>query len=121
MGGRVPIHLWQRVGTARRRRRGVLVPIFGWDWVTGNHDLSRRRLLFREDQMDLCTIALSASLVAYCPVASHALPFHGPTTQLVQYGSLACGIPPIPPVGCRVGACVCDQYGQNCQWTCICR
>lgn len=34
--------------------------------------------------------------------------------------NLSCGIPPIPPIGCRVGACVCDQYGNNCQWTFIC-
>lgn len=34
--------------------------------------------------------------------------------------NLSCGIPPIPPIGCKVGACVCDQYGQNCQWQFIC-
>ena len=34
--------------------------------------------------------------------------------------SINCGIPPIPPIGCRVGACVCDQYGRNCQYTFIC-
>ena len=35
--------------------------------------------------------------------------------------NLSCGIPPIPPIGCKVGPCVCDQNGQNCQWTFICR
>lgn len=34
--------------------------------------------------------------------------------------NLACGIPPIPPIGCKVGVCVCDKNGQNCQWTFIC-
>jgi hypothetical protein len=34
--------------------------------------------------------------------------------------NLSCGIAPIPPIGCRVGACVCNQYGQNCQWTFVC-
>jgi hypothetical protein len=34
--------------------------------------------------------------------------------------NLQCGIPPIPPLGCRVGACMCDQYGRNCQWTFVC-
>ena len=34
--------------------------------------------------------------------------------------NLACGIPPIPPIGCKVGPCVCDQYGRNCKWTFIC-
>ncbi len=35
--------------------------------------------------------------------------------------NMACGIPPIPPIGCTVGPCVCDQNGNNCQWTMICR
>jgi len=38
----------------------------------------------------------------------------------VAQSSIACGIAPIPPVGCRVGACVCDQNRQNCQWTFVC-
>lgn len=33
--------------------------------------------------------------------------------------NIACGIPPIPPIGCRA-ACFCDQSGSNCQWTFIC-
>ena len=32
-----------------------------------------------------------------------------------------CPIPPIPPVNCRVGPCVCDQNGQNCQYQMICK
>ena len=34
--------------------------------------------------------------------------------------NLSCGLPPLPPIGCQVGACVCDQNGNNCQWTFIC-
>lgn len=34
--------------------------------------------------------------------------------------NMACGLPPLPPLGCKVGACVCNQYGQNCQWTFVC-
>jgi hypothetical protein len=34
--------------------------------------------------------------------------------------SMACGIAPIPPIGCRVGACQCDQNGNNCSWTFVC-
>lgn len=34
--------------------------------------------------------------------------------------SINCGFAPFPPFGCRVGACVCDSYGQNCRWTFIC-
>lgn len=37
----------------------------------------------------------------------------------VHVANLSCGIAPIPPIGCKVGACVCDQYGSNCQWTFI--
>lgn len=39
--------------------------------------------------------------------------------QLAQ-SSIRCGIAPIPPVGCRVGQCVCDNSGQNCKWTFVC-
>lgn len=40
--------------------------------------------------------------------------------RYLHKANMACGIPPIPPVGCKVGACVCDQNRQNCQWTFIC-
>jgi hypothetical protein len=40
--------------------------------------------------------------------------------EFTQVVNLSCGIPPIPPVGCKVGACVCDRNGRNCQWTFIC-
>lgn len=33
--------------------------------------------------------------------------------------SMACGIPPIPPIGCRA-QCVCDADGTDCHWTFIC-
>jgi hypothetical protein len=35
--------------------------------------------------------------------------------------NLACGIAPLPPLGCRIGACICDQNGNNCQWTFVCK
>lgn len=38
----------------------------------------------------------------------------------VALANLACGIPPITPVGCKVGPCACDQNGQNCHWTFVC-
>jgi len=31
-----------------------------------------------------------------------------------------CGIPPIAPIGCRIGPCQCDASGRVCQWTFIC-
>lgn len=34
--------------------------------------------------------------------------------------SIRCGIPPIRPIGCKVGPCVCDQNGQNCHYEFIC-
>lgn len=33
---------------------------------------------------------------------------------------MSCGLPPLPPLGCRVGPCTCDASGNNCQWTFIC-
>ena len=35
--------------------------------------------------------------------------------------NLNCGLAPLPPLGCVVGSCVCDQNGNNCQWQFICR
>lgn len=35
--------------------------------------------------------------------------------------NMSCGFRPFPPFGCKVGPCVCDQYGNNCQWTFICK
>lgn len=32
-----------------------------------------------------------------------------------------CPLPPLPPLGCKVGPCVCDQQGQNCQYLMICK
>lgn len=40
--------------------------------------------------------------------------------RFLHKANMACGLPPLPPLGCKVGACVCDQNGQNCQWTFIC-
>ena len=37
-----------------------------------------------------------------------------------QLANFRCGLKPLPPLGCRVGACVCDSNGNNCQWTFIC-
>ena len=39
----------------------------------------------------------------------------------MQKVNLSCGLRPLPPLGCQVGACMCDQNGNNCQWTFICR
>ena len=33
--------------------------------------------------------------------------------------NISCGIPPIPPIGCVIGNCVCDSGG-NCSWQTIC-
>jgi hypothetical protein len=35
--------------------------------------------------------------------------------------NLSCGLRPLAPLGCQVGPCTCDQNGNNCQWTFICR
>lgn len=40
---------------------------------------------------------------------------------LMMKVNLSCGLRPLPPLGCQVGACMCDQNGNNCQWTFICR
>ena len=35
--------------------------------------------------------------------------------------NIACGVPPIAPVGCVVGPCVCDEDGNDCHYEMICR
>jgi hypothetical protein len=42
------------------------------------------------------------------------------STNYFKKINLSCGIPPIPPIGCKVGACQCDQNGNNCRWTFNC-
>lgn len=34
--------------------------------------------------------------------------------------SMKCGVAPIPPLGCKIGDCVCDSNGNNCHWQVIC-
>jgi hypothetical protein len=40
--------------------------------------------------------------------------------SFIKTQNINCGLPPLPPLGCRVGPCVCDQTGRRCQWTFIC-
>lgn len=41
--------------------------------------------------------------------------------KAIKLASMKCGFRPIPPFGCKVGVCVCDSDGRNCQWTFICK
>lgn len=44
-----------------------------------------------------------------------------PNASVIPVQNLNCGIPPIPPIGCKPpGVCVCDQTGQKCQWQFVC-
>lgn len=68
--------------------------------------------------MSLCLAAATVAMMA-CPVPKvQASPAQRPIVQ--AQSSMRCGLPPLPPLGCRVGACVCDQTGSNCQWTFVC-
>lgn len=53
-------------------------------------------------------------------VGAASFPIAEPTRSTVTRANFGCGIPPIPPIGCRVGPCVCDQRGQNCRYQFIC-
>lgn len=46
-------------------------------------------------------------------------PVERPYSPMVQRANFRCGIPPIPQIGCQIGACVCD--GSRCYWQQICR
>lgn len=81
--------------------------------------------------MKLKTILAGAlAALALAATAAGADPAPSPTSLAdlivpLQAGTVApsnisCGIPPIPPIGCRVGDCVCDQSGNNCRWTFVC-
>ena len=35
--------------------------------------------------------------------------------------NLSCGLAPLPPLGCVIGSCVCDQNGNNCHWQFNCQ
>ena len=34
--------------------------------------------------------------------------------------SFKCGFKPFPPFGCKIGRCICDRNGQNCEWEVVC-
>ncbi len=34
--------------------------------------------------------------------------------------SMRCGFKPFPPLGCKIGPCVCDANGNNCQYVVLC-
>ena len=34
--------------------------------------------------------------------------------------NIRCGLSPSVPPGCVLGACICDQYAENCHWTLVC-
>jgi hypothetical protein len=38
----------------------------------------------------------------------------------VQPINRSCGLEPIPPRGCQVNTCVCDNLGSNCHWLFFC-
>ena len=53
--------------------------------------------------------------------AKATTPYKAPTHSLIVKVQSACGPFPTPvPHGCVLGACVCDQHGNNCHWTKIC-
>lgn len=39
----------------------------------------------------------------------------------ITKANLSCGLAPLPPLGCSIGSCVCDQNGNNCHWQFICQ
>jgi hypothetical protein len=70
----------------------------------------------------LLALSFLFSGAALCLAQSSALT-KAPSQNLihkVQAASMRCGLAPLPPLGCRVGDCVCDQQGQNCKWTFVC-
>jgi hypothetical protein len=63
--------------------------------------------------------AATIAMITTCP-APQVQTTQSSRPLITAQASMRCGLPPLPPLGCRVGACVCDQMGQNCQWTFIC-
>lgn len=66
----------------------------------------------------ICLAAATAAAMMACPVPKIQAT---PARPIIQaQSSMACGLAPLPPLGCRVGSCQCDQSGQNCSWTFVC-
>lgn len=68
----------------------------------------------------MMAIVLIASVTAASAQTRFGLKVPPNASIIPVQGSISCGIPPIPPVGCKIGSCVCDQTGQKCQWQFIC-
>lgn len=71
----------------------------------GDHTKTKQELLFKK------SINSNTSAVNLLPVQQGSM----------MKINLSCGLRPLPPLGCQVGPCTCDQNGNNCQWTFICR
>jgi hypothetical protein len=67
--------------------------------------------------------AIATALLAALATTAWAEPRFGIARpqSLIQPVNMICGFKPFAPLGCQVGACVCDQNGNNCQWQMICR
>ena len=59
--------------------------------------------------------ALALALALGSSVAQERAQSGGPEFRAQR--NMACGLAPLPPLGCRLGPCVCDQQGRNCKWT----
>lgn len=60
-----------------------------------------------------------ATLAMFAATAGGTTAPPAPNKTLIPV-NINCGIPPIPPIGCKVGACMCDQSGRHCEWTFVC-
>ena len=68
--------------------------------------------------MSLCLAAATVAIIS-CTVP-HSQVSKPPHPMVLAQSSMKCGFAPFPPMGCKVGDCVCDQNGSNCQWTFVC-
>jgi hypothetical protein len=75
----------------------------------------------QEAQQRAATTQLGLALMqqAYSQPVMPA-PFAPMMAPIGTQSSMACGLAPLPPLGCRVGPCACDASGHNCRYQMLC-
>lgn len=68
----------------------------------------------------IVALALVGSVTAAASAQTRSMLKLPPNASLIRVQNMSCGFAPFPPFGCKVGPCVCDQSGRNCQYQFIC-
>ena len=74
----------------------------------------------QQAQQQAANAALGIALLQQAHAQPEPMPQMVPMMPIGSHVNMACGLAPLPRIGCRVGACVCDASGQSCNYQMVC-